>query len=187
MWTFRISKYIYSWFCITKEDKLRLPLQAKYNSRVPCGRTSYRAPKIFFVCVNKSCPEIIIKQSFSCSTESRKNDFTQKCFDFSHWSFLDIWMKIRCIRNWFCLTTKSKIRYLTILKINVTIVYEINLAQNLYNAYNYTSLSHAIIFLGYHVDMVLPQRAQDRTKPMISKSPNKKIFYMFEWQFISKW
>ena len=35
MWTFRISKYIYSWFCITKEDKLRLPLQAKYNSRVP--------------------------------------------------------------------------------------------------------------------------------------------------------
>ena len=148
MWTFRISKYIYSWFCITKEDKLRLPLQAKYNSRVPCGRTSYRASKIFFVCVNKSCPEIIIKQSFYCFRIKKKWFYTKVFwfFTFSQWSFLDIWMKVVCMRIWFCLSTKSKIRYLTILKINVTIVYEINLAQNLYNAYNYTSPSHAIVF-----------------------------------------
>ena len=146
MWTFRISKYIYSWFCITKEDKLRLPLQAKYNSRVPVQGGRHIELQKFSLCAWTRVVQKLSLSEASLAGESRKNDFTQKCFDFSHWSFLDIWMKIRCIRNWFCLTTKCKIRYLTILKINVTIVYEINLAQNLYNAYNYTSLSHAIIF-----------------------------------------
>ena len=176
MWTFRISKYIYSWFCITKEDKLRLPLQAKYNSRVPVQGGRHIELQKFSLCAWTRVVQKLSLSKASLAAESRKNDFTQKCFDFSHWSFLDVWMKIGCIRNWFCLTTKSKIRYLTILKINVTIVYEINLAQNLYNAYNYTSLSHAIVFPHYHVHMVLPQRAQDRTKAMISESPNKKIF-----------
>ena len=177
MWTFRISKNIYSWFCITKEDKLRLPLQAKYNSRVPVQGGRHIELQKFSLCAwTRVVQKLSLSKASLALQNQEKNDFTQKRFDFVHWSVLDNWMKIGCIRNWFCLPTKSKIRYLTILKIDVTIVYEINLAQNLYNAYNYTSLSHAIVFPHYHVHMVLPQRAQDRTKAMISESPNKKIF-----------
>ena len=178
MWTFRISKYIYSWFCITKEDKLRLPLQAKYNSRVPVQGGRHIELQKFSLCAWTRVVQKLSLSKASLALQNQEKMILHKSvlIFHIHWSFWDIWMKIGCIRNWFCLPTKSKIRYLTILKIDVTIVYEINLAQNLYNAYNYTSLSHAIVFPHYHVHMVLPQRAQDRTKAMISESPNKKIF-----------
>ena len=128
MWTFRISKYIYSWFCITKEDKLRLPLQAKYNSRVPVQGGRHIELQKFSLCAwTRVVQKLSLSKASLALQNQEKNDFTQKCFDVVHWSVLDIWMKIGCIRNWFCLPTKSKIRYLTILKIDVTIVCEINL------------------------------------------------------------